>query len=347
MNRYSAFLVTLLLVLCLTGAEGPIVAGGAGTAGSVTPVDPASLPWGIERIQAPQAWARTTGSQDVVVAVIDAGIDTTVPQLQGKIWTNPGEIPGNGIDDDRNGYVDDVHGWDFRDDDNSSLVGSKIHWHGTFVAGIIAAQPSEDKTAGVAPGVRIMDLRLLDSKNLFYASDWKKFAEAVDYAVDNGADIINMSIYSNGRPPLILEQALKRAAKHGVIVVGIAGNDGKAQVSYPGRYSSVIAVSATDRSDRLASFSNYGTDVAVAAPGEKVTSIFPGGYAGTSSGTSFAAPHVSGTLALILSSHPGISSSQATALLQGTSIDLGSSGKDRQFGAGLVDAANAVSTAVQ
>jgi len=120
MNRYSAFLVTLLLALCLTGAEGPIVAGGAGTAGSVTPVDPASLPWGIERIQAPQAWARTIGSQDVVVAVIDAGIDTTVPQLQGKIWTNPGEIPGNGIDDDRNGYVDDVHGWDFRDDDGYS-----------------------------------------------------------------------------------------------------------------------------------------------------------------------------------------------------------------------------------
>ncbi|HHR85754.1 MAG TPA: peptidase S8, partial [Candidatus Acetothermia bacterium] len=302
--------------------------------------------WGIERIQAPQAWTCTTGSQDVVVAVIDAGIDTTAPQLQGKIWTNPQEILGNGIDDDHNGYVDDGHGWDFRDNDNSSLSGSKIHWHGTFVAGIIAAQPGKDKAAGVAPGVRIMDLRLLDSKNLFYGSDWKKYAAAIDYAVDNGADIINMSIYSNGRPPLVLEQALKRAVNRGVIVVGIAGNDGKSQVSYPGKYPSVLAVSATDRSDHLASFSNYGSDVAVAAPGEKVTSVFPGGYAGTSSGTSFAAPHVSGTLALILSSHPGISSAQAIALLEGTSIDLGNTGADRQFGAGLVDAASAVTSSL-
>jgi len=336
--------VSLLLTVSLAGSRGPIVAGGAGTTGAITPISSDSLSWGIERIQAPQAWTRTTGSHDVVVAVIDAGIDTAVPQLQGKIWTNPGEIPGNGIDDDHNGYVDDVHGWDFRDNDNSSLVGSKIHWHGTFVAGIIAAQPGSNKAAGVAPGVRIMDLRLLDSKNLFYGSDWKKFAKAIDYAVNNGADIINMSIYANGKPPLILEQALKRAAQHGVIVVGIAGNDGKSQVSYPGRYSSVLAVSATDRSDHLASFSNYGSDVDVAAPGEKITSIFPGGYAGTSSGTSFAAPHVAGTLALILSSHPGISSTQAVTLLKGTSIDLGSSGTDRQFGAGLVDAANAVAS---
>jgi len=331
-----------LLVLLMSGTQGPIVAGGAGTTGPVMPASPDSLSWGIERIQAPQAWTRTTGSQDVVVAVIDSGIDTTAPQLQGKIWTNPEEIPGNGIDDDHNGYVDDVHGWDFRDNDNSSLSGSKIHWHGTFVAGIIAAQPGKDKAAGVAPGVRIMDLRLLDSKNLFYGSDWKKYAAAIDYAVDNGADIINMSIYANGKPPLVLEQALQRAAKHGVIVVGITGNDGKSQVSYPGRYSSVLAVSATDQSDHLASFSNYGSEVAVAAPGEKVTSIFPGGYAGTSSGTSFAAPHVSGTLALILSSHPEITPQKAVALMEKTSVDLGGSGTDRQFGAGLVDAADAV-----
>ena len=336
----------ILLMLCFTGAEGPIVAGGAGTAGSITPVNSNTLSWGIERIQAPQAWTRTTGSKNVIVAVIDAGIDTAVPQLQGKIWTNPGEVPGNGIDDDHNGYIDDVHGWDFRDNDNSSLVGSKIHWHGTFVAGIIAAQPGKDKAAGVAPGVCIMDLRLLDSKNLFYASDWKKFARAIDYAVDNGADIINMSIYSNSKPPSILEQALQRAAQHGVIVVGIAGNDGKSQVSYPGKYPTVLAVSATDQNDHLASFSNYGPNVAVAAPGEKITSIFSGGYTGKSSGTSFAAPYVSGTLALILSAHPGITPQQAIALLEGTSVDLGNKGTDRQFGSGLVDAANAVTSSL-
>ncbi len=335
--------VLLALFISLPGPQGPTVAGGAGGTGSIGAVNANSLSWGIERIQAPEAWTHTTGSNDVIVAVIDSGIDTSVAQLQGKIWINPGEIAGNGIDDDHNGYVDDVHGWDFRDNDASSLTGSKIHWHGTFVAGIVAAQPGKDKAAGVAPGVQIMDLRLLDSKNLFYGSDWGKFAKAIAYAVDNGADIINMSIYANGKPPLVFEQALRRAAKHGVIVVGIAGNDGKSQVSYPGKYPSVLAVSATDQADHLASFSNYGTDVAVAAPGEKVTSIFPGGHVGTSSGTSFAAPHVTGTLALILSSHPGISSMQAITLLENTSNQLGDSVR---FGAGLVDAANAVASGI-
>ena len=334
-NRWLLFGITVLL-LSLVGMSGPRIAGGGGESNATPSNDLGSLSWGVERIEAPQAWERTTGSQEIVVAVIDSGIDTTVPQLAGKTWINPNEIPGNGIDDDRNGYIDDINGWDFRDEDASSLTGSKIHWHGTFVAGIIAS---------VAPGIRIMDLRFLDSRNLFYGSDWKRFVAAVDYAVDNGADIINLSVYANGKPPLILEQAMQRARQHGVIVVGIAGNDGKAQVCYPAKYSSVLAVTATDREDHLASFSNYGYEVTVTAPGEKITSLFPGGVAGTSSGTSFAAPHVSGTLALILSSHPGITPSRAITLLEQTSVDLGSSGNDRQFGAGLIDAGKAVASA--
>ncbi len=341
-ERFLLLGITLLL-LFLTGTSGPRIAGGAGSSGSILPTELGSLSWGVERIEAPQAWERTTGSQEIVVAVIDSGIDTTVPQLAGKIWTNPGEIAGNGIDDDHNGYIDDLHGWDFRDNDASSLTGSKIHWHGTFVAGIIAAQPGADKVAGVAPGIRIMDLRFLDSRNLFYGSDWKTFAKAIDYAVDNGADIINLSVYANGKPPLVLEQAVQRARQHGVIIVGIAGNDGKSQVSYPAKYSSVLAVSATDRNDHLASFSNYGSEVAVAAPGEKITSLFPGGIVGTSSGTSFAAPHVSGTLALILSSHPESTPDRAIALLKQTSESLGDA---HRFGAGLIDAAKAVASAL-
>jgi subtilisin family serine protease len=334
-NRWLLFGITVLL-LSLIGMSGPRIAGGGGDSNATPLNDLGSLSWGVERIEAPQAWERTTGSQEIVVAVIDSGIDTTVPQLAGKTWTNPNEIPGNGIDDDRNGYIDDINGWDFRDEDASSLIGSKIHWHGTFVAGIIAS---------VAPGIRIMDLRFLDSRNLFYGSDWKTFAKAINYAVDNGADIINLSVYANGTPPLILKQAMQRARQHSVIVVGIAGNDGKPQVCYPAKYSSVLAVTATDREDHLASFSNYGSEVTVTAPGEKITSLFPGGIAGTSSGTSFAAPHVSGTLALILSSHPGITPNRAIALLERTSVDLGSSGNDRQFGAGLIDAGKAVTSA--
>ena len=334
-NRWLLFGITVLL-LSLVGMSGPRIAGGGGESNATPSNDLGSLSWGVERIEAPQAWERTTGSQEIVVAVIDSGIDTTVPQLAGKTWINPNEIPGNGIDDDRNGYIDDINGWDFRDEDASSLTGSKIHWHGTFVAGIISS---------VAPGIRIMDLRFLDSRNLFYGSDWKRFVAAIDYAIDNGADIINLSVYANGKPPLILEQAMQRARQHGVIVVGIAGNDGKSQVCYPAKYSSVLAVTATDREDHLASFSNYGSEVTVTAPGEKITSLFPGGVAGTSSGTSFAAPHVSGTLALILSSHPGITPSRAITLLERTSVDLGSSGNDRQFGAGLIDAGKAVASA--
>ena len=334
----------LTLALPLVWIQLPHVAGGGGASGEFQPADLSNLTptWGIERIAAPKAWEHTTGSEEVVVAVIDSGIDTTVPQLRGKLWTNPGEIPGNGIDDDRNGYVDDINGWDFRDNDPSSLVGSEIHWHGTFVAGIIAALPARHKATSVAPGVQIMDVRFLDSKNLFYSKDWQKFAQAIDYAVDNGAQIINLSVYANGKPPATLEQALQRAAQRGVIVVGIAGNASEPQVCYPAKYPSVLAVSATDRSDRLASFSNHGTEVAVSAPGENITSFLPGGVARTSSGTSFSAPHVSGTLALMLSANPGLSLSEAIDLLKQTAEDLGDRGQDSRFGAGLVNAGQAV-----
>ena len=341
-----ATLLTLILVLPLVWIQLPHVAGGGGASGEFQPADLSelNLAWGVERITAPKAWERTTGSDEVVVAVIDSGVDTSVPQLAGRIWTNADEIPQNGLDDDKNGYIDDVHGWDFRDNDSSSLVGSKIHWHGTFVAGIIAAHPNADKATGVAPGIQVMDLRFLDSKNLFYNRDWARFAEAIDYAVDNGAQIINLSVYANGKPPAVLEQALSRAAQLGVIVVGISGNDSQSQVSYPGKYPSVLAVSATDRNDRLASFSNHGSEVSVSAPGEKITSLFSGGIAGTSSGTSFSAPHVSGTLALILSANPGLAPNGAIELLRKTSVDLGDHGQDSRFGAGLINAGQAVAS---
>jgi len=350
MKRSTLLLTLVLTVLLPLGGtlvwfEMPRVAGGAGTAGALSSVNPQdlALSWGVKRIDAPQAWQYTTGSQEIVVAVIDSGIDASVMQLAGKIWTNSREIPGNGIDDDKNGYVDDVHGWDFRN--TSSVDTTPIHWHGTFVAGIIAAQATADGVAGVAPGVRIMDLRVLDSKNLFYSTDWPKLAAAVDYAVKNGARIINLSIYSNGKPPLVFEEAISRAIGGGVIVVGIAGNDGKNAVSYPGKYPGVLAVSATDQSDHLSSFSNYGSEVAVAAPGEKVTSLRPGGAAATSSGTSFAAPHVAGTLALILSENPRLTAQEAISALKTSAVDLGVAGRDPQFGSGLINADRAVAGA--
>jgi len=305
--------------------------------------------WGVTRISAPAAWTITHGRSDVVVAVIDTGIDTSIPQLEPSLWINSGEIPGNGIDDDANGYVDDVHGWDFRDGDNSSLVGTALHWHGTFVAGIIAAQPGDVPVVGVAPGVRIMDVRFLDYNNQFSSRDWDTFAEAIDYAVDNGADIINLSIFANGHPPASLESALHRAAQSGVIIIGIAGNTddnagsaAETAVLYPGKYDDVYAVSATTEDDLLASFSRWGPEVSFCAPGEGITSFIPGGETATRSGTSFAAPHVTGTLALILSAFPSVSPVQAIDLLTGSLIDLGTRGGDLFFGQGLIDAFEAV-----
>jgi subtilisin family serine protease len=299
--------------------------------------------WGISAIEAPKAWHTTHGREDIIIAVIDSGIDTSIPELAQSMWSKTQEIPDNGIDDDQNGYVDDIHGWDFRDNDNDSLTGSKIHWHGTFVAAIIASWPNENGIVGVAPGTKLMDIRFLDSRNQFYQTDWRKFAAAIDYAVQNGANIINLSIYANNKPPSYFESAVNRAVEQGVIVVGIAGNEAASEVSYPGKLPSVIAVSAVDRSNHLASFSNHGREIEIASPGEKITSLFPGGIVGTSSGTSFAAPFVSGTLALILSAHPQMTGPQALSILKGTAIDLGTKGHDWYFGHGLVNAGFAVS----
>ena len=294
--------------------------------------------WGLESINAPNAWTLSHGDPSVVVAVIDSGIDGSIPQLVASLWTNADEVPDNGIDDDRNGYIDDIHGWDFRDNDSSSLVGSPIHRHGTFVASIIAAQPGRYPIVGVAPGARLMDVRFLDSKNQFGSADWSLFERAVNYAVDNGADIINLSIFANGRPPSSFERALDRARLRGIAIVGISGNLGKSEVMYPGRCDSVLAVSAVTPSGLLAAFSNRGPEVVFCAPGADITSFAPGGRPFTDSGTSFAAPHVTGVLALLLSVNPTLTADEAIRILADTAVDLGSRGRDNLYGYGLIDA---------
>lgn len=322
-------------------ATRPQVAGGTGALPGASST-PAAPTWNVERIRAPEAWTRTTGIPDIVVAVIDSGIDFTIPELAAVRWTNSREIPGNGRDDEGNGYVDDAHGWDFRDGVPAHMRKTSLHWHGTFVAGIIAAQHGTAPVAGVAPRIRIMDVRFLDSKGLFYTRDWDRLAAAIHYAVDNGAHIINLSVYAKLQPPASVEQALARAAARGVIVVGIAGNDAKPEVSYPAKFPAVLAVAATDQGDDLARFSNWGPEVAVAAPGDCISSFLPGGGIAVQRGTSFAAPHVAGTLALILSVNPGISADKALTLLRQSCLDLGAQGPDEKFGAGLVDAGRAV-----
>ncbi len=332
-----AGLVSATLPLRIVPVPLPLASQPAGPGEMLTLAqEPAN--WGVDRVGARTAWTVTHGSPTVVVALIDSGIDSTVPQLADCLWVNEDEIPGNGIDDDGNGYVDDVHGWDFRDGDASSLVGTSLHGHGTSVAAIIAARPGRYPVVGIAPGVKLMDLRFLDSANLFRASDWKLFARAVEYAVDNGADLINLSVFANSKPPSLFEQALAAAQARGVLVVGIAGNQGKGEVMYPARNEAVLAVSACGSDDALASFSNYGPEIAFCAPGQSVMTFTTGGRVISQSGTSFAAPHVTGALALLLSAGRGLTAAQALAVLEATAVDLGAAGRDDRFGHGLVDA---------
>jgi len=273
---------------------------------------------------------------EVVVAVIDSGIDRTIPALSCRMWRNHGEVPDNRIDDDANGYVDDVYGWDFRDNDSDSLVGSPLYWHGTFVAGVIAdaVEPHTKMGEGV-PSVSIMDLRFLDSEGLFYTSDWPKLIRAIDYAIDNGARMINLSVYASKEPPPSVREAVLRALQNGVLVVVIAGN-ASAELGSIANWEEVLTIGATDQRGRPARFSNVGPEVDLASLGVDVLSLMPGGLLATESGTSFAAPRVAGLAALHLSQRPNLSPEEVEELLKRSAIDVGPPGKDPETGWGVL-----------
>lgn len=275
-------------------------------------------------IDAAEAWAWGTGSAGVTVAVIDTGVDIGHPDLQSNIWRNRDEVAGNRVDDDRNGYVDDVHGWDFANDDRSVYDGPDDD-HGTHVAGTIAAAGDNDTgVTGVAWRARVMPLKFL-GPNGGHVSD---AIAALSYAVDNGARVSNNSWGGAGHSRA-LRDAIAAAGAQGHVFVTSAGNGGDDQVgddlavvpSYPASYAepSIISVAATDHHDSLAPFSNYGDrEVDLAAPGVQVYSTLPGGRYGSYSGTSMAAPHVTGVAALLLAERPGATGSDITMLLTST-----------------------------
>jgi subtilisin family serine protease len=302
--------------------------------------------WNIEEVGIPQAWQYTNGSSDVIVAVIDSGIDFSHPDLVNTSWINTGEIPNNGWDDDGNKYIDDYKGWDFQDNDNNPApphppaLGSK---HGTFIAGLIAADNDNDIFTGIAPNIKIMSLRFLRDNLRFYASDWSKLVSAIDYAIENGADIINLSLQADGIPPIGIHEAIQRAYNAGILIVGVTGNY-EDHVTFPGNYSEVIAVSATTNSREIADFSAYGSQTELCAPGADVYSI--SGYDSsivTGSGTSFAAPLVTGAIALILSLNQSLTNSEIRDILSKTCLDLGEEGRDSLFGYGLLNVTAALS----
>lgn len=312
-------------------------------------------------ITAAAGWDISQGSEDVVIAVIDTGVDTDHVDLADNMWVNSGEIADNGIDDDGNGYIDDVNGYDFVDEDgdpnpapdglnNDSYAGKDTGvTHGTHVAGILGAVGNNGTgVSGVSWNVSIMGIRVLDDEGAGSDGD---IAAGIQYAADNGADIIHMSLGGYGSTNA-LQAGVNYALDRDKIIVAAAGNDGvniNQNPFYPACYSTVIGVSSTGQSNAASTFSNKGSDcVNVAAPGESIYSTlysddptynFTTDY-GTMSGTSMAAPVVSGLVGLLLEHEPTLTTAQVTDILELTADDIGLS---EGYGTGRVNAQAALS----
>jgi len=328
-------LITSFFILFLVMAE-PVLA-------SITPNDPYyKNQWYLAKIKADSAWEKISESPDIVIAVIDSGIDISHPDLKDNIWRNEKEIFNNKKDDEKNGFMDDTNGWDFVTNTPDPSPKFTSNWteagvsHGTMIAGIIAARGNNSEgIAGVTWRAKIMPLRVLNDKGEGKISD---VIRAIDYASNNGADIINLS-FVNFNYSEAVQEAIRRAHSAGVMIVAAAGNEQAAgegyninktpiyPACYDGQLSEnmVIGVVATDALDQKANFSSYGSRcVDIAAPGISFFStVTPGSnisdpnkyYDGFWSGTSMATPLISAALALIAQANPELSRREIVNIL--------------------------------
>ncbi len=271
--------------------------------------------WHLQKVSAPAAWDLTTGSSSVKVAVIDSGVDPSHPDLMNKL------VPGYNF---LGGSTSDTH---------------DVYGHGTAVAGVIGADTNSGiGVAGLGWNTSIMPLVVVSSSNIATYAD---IASAINYAADHGARVINMSLggttYSS-----TLQSAVDYAWSKGVVVVAAAGNNSSSAGFYPAALNNVVAVSATESNDTLSSFSNYGSWIAVSAPGNYIYTTVNGGGYGNWQGTSFASPQVAALAALLFAKNPSLSNQQVVDLIKNNADDLGAAGFDTSFGWGRINAYRAV-----
>jgi subtilisin family serine protease len=298
--------------------------------------------WALKNTGMQQAWAVTTGSKRTVIAVLDSGIDFTHPDLSNNQWDNTLEKDNN-RDNDGNGFTSDLHGWDFIT--NSGTVIDE-QGHGTAIAGIIAAQGNNvTGISGVMWRAGLMSLRVLDSKG---TGDVANAVEAIDYAIENGAQVINCS-WGTDDESLALREAIKRAAQHGIIVVTSAGNqsrDIETTPRYPASFDlpHLISVASTDNADQLTSFSNWGmAHVSIAAPGTDILTTKVSGDYQSVSGTSVSTALVTGVAGLIKTLRPWLNADRTRELILRGARQVPSL-SDKVAAKGIISAAGALET---
>jgi|GEM_PF-2895769 len=279
--------------------------------------------WGVNYVNAPEAWNAGYTGEGITVAVIDTGFQLDHVDLRDSYWVNSEEIAGDGIDNDRNGYVDDRFGWDFAGDDANPT--SRSTTHGTHVAGVVTANRNSTGVTGVAYAAQVMPIQVLGDDG---AGSTYDVAQGIRYAVDNGADIINLSLGGTNSPTIY--NALRYAERNDVLVVAASGNESAATTAYPARHSAtlpnVISVGAHGNNNRRGTFSNQvgaSNSVQIDAPGVSIYSTVTGNRYSFLSGTSMASPYVAGVAALTLSANPDLTAAELRqALAQGATTQI-------------------------
>jgi subtilisin family serine protease len=309
----------------------------------VTPNDPLlTSQYHINLLKMTDAWATTPGTSSVSIAVIDTGIDINHPDFVGQLWQNTAEVNGiTGIDDDGNGRIDDKYGWNT---DKSSNQLNDLNGHGTHVSGIAAAAGNNSVgIAGIAYGCKIMTLKSnAEDSDSFYLSS---IIESINYAIDNNASIINMSLGGRGEYQLFNE-AISDAYDAGISIVVAAGNESESiedNLISPAIHPDVITVAAAnDQGEVDTEYSNFGRALEITAPGTLIYSTYPPSTYRTLTGTSMATPIVSGVLGLLKSAHPTATQQQLLDAITATALDKNSPGKDIISGYGLIQPAAAL-----